>query len=169
MFEHLLSIGGSFIGALLAAQLAFNRFSREKVWERKAAAYTAIFEAMHTIRKWYEKHLEAAMLSRELDVPTVDRLHAEMKEAREQLALRLASETWLIPAHCRDRLNKMVNDLSSSHPESWEEYLDEGCSIIATATDDLRTAVESDLGLRDSWFRRHIRRALVRYFEPFAR
>jgi hypothetical protein len=76
-----------------------------------------IFEAMQTIWKWYDKHLEAAILSRDLDVPTEDRLHAEMKEA-EKLALRLAGETWLIPPHCRDRLDKMVNDqttLTLSH------------------------------------------------------
>jgi hypothetical protein len=97
MFEHVLTIGGSFFGTWLAAQLAFNRFSREKVWERKAAAYTAIFEVMHTIWKWCDKYLEAAILSRDLDVPTVDRLHAEMKEAKEKLALRLAGEIWLIP------------------------------------------------------------------------
>ena len=153
MLEYLLSIVGSFIGAWLAAQLAFNRFSREKVWERKAAAYTAIFEAMHTISRWYEKHLEAAILSRTLDVPTTDRLHAETNEAKAELARRLASETWLIPAHCRRRLDKMIDDLDDQRPESWEQYLEGGYSIIKAATDDLRAAVESDLGLRNSWFR----------------
>jgi hypothetical protein len=154
VFEHVLNIVGSFVGAWFAAQLAFNRFSREKVWERKAAAYTAIFEAMHTMSRWYEKHLEAAMLSRTLDVPTTDRLHAETNKAKDELALRLASETWLIPAHCRHRLDKMIDDLDDQRPESWEQYLQGGYSIIKAATDDLRAAVEGDPGLRDSWLRR---------------
>jgi hypothetical protein len=86
---------GSFFGAWIAARLAFDRFSREKVWERKAAAYTAIFEAMHHIGKWYEENLEAAAISRSFDVATADRLHADMNNAKNELARRFASETWL--------------------------------------------------------------------------
>jgi hypothetical protein len=75
-----------------------------------------------------------------------------MNEAKAELARRLASETWLIPAHCRHRLDKMIDDLDDQRPESWEQYLENGCSIIAAATDDLRSLVEKDLGLRVSPF-----------------
>jgi hypothetical protein len=150
-----LTIIGSSIGAWIAARLAFNRFSRERVWERKASAYTAIFEAMHYIGTWYEKHLEAAMVSRTFDVETTDRLHADMSKAKKDLALQLARETWLIPTDCRHRLDKMVADLNQPIPnETWLGYLEDGCSIIAMATDDLRKLVERDLGLRAQRFKK---------------
>jgi hypothetical protein len=57
----------SFVGAWIAARLAFARFSREKVWERKAVAYTAIFDALHHIGRWYGKHYEAALTREEID------------------------------------------------------------------------------------------------------
>jgi len=47
----------SFFGAWLAARFALYRFYREKVWERKIAAYTAIFEALHDMGRWYEAHI----------------------------------------------------------------------------------------------------------------
>jgi hypothetical protein len=148
-----LTIIGSSFGAWIAARLAFNRFSREKVWERKAAAYTAIFEAMHHIGKWYEKNLEAAEISRSFDVKTADQLRADMINAKNELARLLASETWLIPTDCRHRLDKMIADLKvPKQHEGWVDYLEEGCSIIATATDDLRKLVVSDL-VRARWWK----------------
>ena len=38
----------SFAGAWLASKWALNSFYRQKVWERKLAAYTAIFDSLFT-------------------------------------------------------------------------------------------------------------------------
>lgn len=56
----------SFLGAWLAANLALKRFYKEKMWERKAAAYTTIFEALHHIRNWYAKNLDAYFEQRDI-------------------------------------------------------------------------------------------------------
>jgi hypothetical protein len=149
-----LTIVGSTFGAWIAARLAFVRFSREKIWERKAAAYTAIFEALHYIGRWYEKHYEASIEAREIDDEKTKQLKADANKAEDELERRLASETWLIPTHCRHRLNRMIVELKNSRHRHgmWQEFLEDGGHIVTTATDDLRKMVEDDLGLRDSWY-----------------
>jgi hypothetical protein len=144
-----LTIVGSSLGAWIAARLAFNRFSREKIWERRAAAYTAIFEALHYIGRWYEKHLEASIEAKDIETRTRSRLRADANKAKDELERGLASETWLIPLHCRHRLVKMTVELKSSarRHTMWPDFLVDGCHIISTVTDDLRNLVETNLGL----------------------
>lgn len=44
------------LAAGLTARFALHRFYAEKQWERKVAAYTAIFDALHDITKWFSEH-----------------------------------------------------------------------------------------------------------------
>jgi hypothetical protein len=62
----LTSVIGSFAGAWLAAHFALKRFYKEKVWERKTAAYSAIFEALHDMSTWYKQHFNAMVNHREI-------------------------------------------------------------------------------------------------------
>jgi hypothetical protein len=101
----------SFVGTWLAARLAFDRFSRENIWERKAAAYTAIFEALHFIGRWYEKHYDAAIIRKDIEEEKKTKIREESNKAEDELERRLGSETWLIPPECRARLEKMTQDL----------------------------------------------------------
>jgi hypothetical protein len=150
----LIAAVASFVGAWIAALLAFARFSREKIWERKAAAYTAIFEALHYIGRWYEKHYEASLIKKEIDEEKTKQLKAEANKAEDELERRLGSETWLIPPLGRARLEKMTLDLKNSAYKStmWDEFLEGGCFIIKTATDDVRVMVVDDLGLNRKWY-----------------
>lgn len=139
----------SFAGTWLAAQLAFARFSKEKIWERKAEAYTAIFEALHYVGRWYEKHYEASIVWKDIEEEKTKQLKIEANKAEEELERRLGSETWLIPVPCRERLEKMTAELKSSAFKNteWQPFLEDGCFIIQSATKDIRTMVINDLGL----------------------
>lgn len=150
----LLAAVASFVGAWLAARLALARFSREKVWERKAAAYTAIFEALHFIGRWYEKNFEASIIQEELSDERTMKLKSEANQAEDDLERRLGSETWLIPVHCRARLEKMTVDLKNSqHKETtWQGFLDAGGFIVSQATTELRLMVIEDLKLDQKWY-----------------
>jgi len=56
--------------AWLAARFALSRFYREKVWERKTAAYTAIFDALHDMDQWFAEHLATFSNDRDLTTDT---------------------------------------------------------------------------------------------------
>src|ERR1700712_4893218 len=95
-WPHAVTAVASFIGAWFAARFALSRFYREKVWERKAAAYTAIFEALHFIEQWFSEHQDAYFEQREISEEETKRLSKASNDAEAELARRLASETWLI-------------------------------------------------------------------------
>jgi hypothetical protein len=130
----------------IAARFALSRFYQEKIWERKAAAYTAIFEALHFIDNWYSKHFDAYITQRELTQDETDKLRNAANDAEAELERRLASETWLIPNNCRLRLNKLTEDLKARE-EDWFQYLEAGQHTLAVATDELRDMVHADLHL----------------------
>src|SRR5690348_10963813 len=107
----ILTIAGSFFGSWLAAHLALRRFYQERIWERKTAAYTAIFEALHYMGQLYDKHFEARIRLEGMADEETSKLAFEAGEkARAELQRRLASETWLIPDECRIRLEKLAAD-----------------------------------------------------------
>jgi hypothetical protein len=157
-WPYILTATASFLGAWVAARFALTRFYREKIWERKAAAYTAIFEALHFIDNWYSKHFDAYITQRELTKEETDKLRAAANDAEAELERRLASETWLIPDDCRLRLKKLTTDLKERQ-EDWFQYLDAGQATLQTATDELREMVHADLHLHS-----RPRLAITRFF-----
>jgi hypothetical protein len=144
----LISTVASFFGAWLAAHFALRHFYKERIWERKVAAYSAIFEALHIIGLWYEKHLDAYIEQRDLSAETTAKLQRDANEAEETLERRLASETWLIPEECRHRLSRLTSDLKT-RPDDWFQYLDNATGALAKGTDDLRNLVQKDLRIKN--------------------
>jgi hypothetical protein len=53
----LLAATAAFIGSWLAARFALSRFYRERIWERRAAAYTSIFESVHEYVRWVDERI----------------------------------------------------------------------------------------------------------------
>lgn len=145
-WPYALTAVASFVGAWFAARFALSRFYREKIWERKAAAYTAIFEALHFIENWYSKHFDAYITQREMTEEETAKLRTSANAAEAELERRLASETWLIPDNCRIRLKQLTIDLKNRE-DDWFQYLEAGAAALQKATDELREMVHSDLHL----------------------
>ena len=150
LLPYLASAGAAFGGAWLAAYFGLRRFYREKVWERKAAAYTAIFEALHGMEQWYSKHLDAYFDQREVAPEDNEKLTASFKIAETNLRLRLAGETWLIPEGSRDLLDNLTTRIHA-RGEDWFDHIDSGYSLIRDTTDQLRQRVHADMKMAPWW------------------
>ena len=85
-----LTILGSSFGAWLAAKFALRNYYRQQIWDRKAAAYTLIFEAIHAIERWHDKHMQAAIKERDIEPNEAAKLQREANEAEENLERCLA-------------------------------------------------------------------------------
>src|SRR4051794_13456825 len=119
---YLAPAAGAFGGAWIATFFAMRRFYREKVWERKAEAYTVIFGALYSMERWYDKNFDAAVEHRELPEEAKNELLVSYKSAEMDLSRRIASETWLIPEKCREILAKLTAVLDDDNP-NWFEHL----------------------------------------------
>lgn len=65
------------LGAWFTAHFSLRRFFREKEWERKTQAYTAIFEALHNMRAWLGwagLGLLVLLISNQKSTPLIDLL-----------------------------------------------------------------------------------------------
>lgn len=80
-----LTIAGSFAGAWIAAKLAFANFYRQQIWQRKAEAYSTVFQAITGVERWYLKHFEALVRGSEIAQERKAKLQAEANQAEEDL------------------------------------------------------------------------------------
>jgi hypothetical protein len=159
-----LTVISSFVGAWLAAQFALSRFYREKVWERKTAAYTAIFEALHDMDRWFDEHIDELAHNRELSTERAAQLRTDSLAADQLLDRRLAAETWLIPDPIRERIQDGLLELRrASYTTDWAEHLVNGSRALQSLTSDLRRSVRRDLHLRNRLlFMARIRKRIAR-------
>jgi hypothetical protein len=147
------------IAAWLTAQFALHRFYREKVWERKTAAYTAIFDALHDMRLWFVEHMNA--YTNEAEMAEVDgrKLGEAYRDAKARLRRRLDTEMWLLPKECLERLKQLEEDLAVDQG-GWFNHIDDGLFCTNSALEDLRLLVQQDLGLTPPAWRGSAERAL---------
>jgi hypothetical protein len=142
----LLSAAAAFIGSWLAARFALGRFYSERIWERRAAAYTAVFEALHNHSNWFNYHIDAMKHARETSIEEVARLTAEYRKAAFELRRRIDSETWLVSDQFRQRVEKLVTELEE-HQDEWIKHVAVGHVALETATDDLRQIARDELNV----------------------
>jgi hypothetical protein len=103
----------SFAGAWLASKWALNSFYKQKVWERKLAAYTAIFEALHDMNKWFETHLREEETKIIIPNDELEGLRLSYKVAQSDLQRRMDSDGWLLSTTCRNRVLNLRESLSA--------------------------------------------------------
>ena len=145
----------SFVGAWLAARLALTRFYQEKIWERKVAAYSGIFDSLHDMNLWFIEHFEAEITNKELPQKMNIELGESYNKAKYTLLRKLDSEVWLLSSGCQSRIRKLLQDLGQRH-EMWYEDVDFGSDAVRRAIDDLRKIVQQDLGLKEGWYPRSL-------------
>ncbi|QAY96079.1 hypothetical protein CWB41_10340 [Methylovirgula ligni] len=147
--QILLQVAASIFGGWLAAIFSLRIFRSQRVWERKAEAYTAIFDALYDMARWYDEHFDAEISGRELSEDKKSELSKAYMAAKEKLKRRIASETWLLPEVASQRLEDLFKRLSIERND-WFKMLDEDSYSISMATLDLRLMVREDLGLEGS-------------------
>jgi hypothetical protein len=147
VWSIILSALASFAGAWLASKWALSSFYKQKVWERKLAAYTAIFEALHDMNKWFEKHLDEEKNKIGIPQDELDELRKSYKVAQSDLQRRMDSDGWLLSITCRNRVLDLHESLRSSNFLEWGELVDYGNAETRRAIRDLHGFARKDLDL----------------------
>ena len=124
-----LTVLASFAGAWLAAHFALRRFYQERIWERKAAAYTTVFEALYEISRWFGEHHNALENRQELDSDYQEEMSLSYQEAMRTLGRRVSGEAWLLPDEFTAILDEMQKDLQLNVYD-WHRHIETG--VIAT-------------------------------------
>ncbi|MEY9365316.1 hypothetical protein ABH994_008095 [Bradyrhizobium yuanmingense] len=139
-----LSAIAAFVESWLAARFALGRFRSEKIWERCAGAYSAVFAALHRHWLWYSTHQHALMHGKDLSKEETERLSAAYDQAQADIQTTLASETWPVSDPFRQRLDRLERELRK-RSDDWFSHLENNESALRAAIDDLRTISREEL------------------------
>jgi hypothetical protein len=148
IFVPALAIAGSFAGAWIASKLALGNYYRQQRWERKAAAYTSIFESLHAIERWHQKHFDASIEGKEISEERQKVLQAEANKAEGDLERCLAGQRWILPTAFYNRSLRLTHDLRHTAATEliWQPYLQRSLVLIDGTTRYLNELVQNDLG-----------------------
>jgi hypothetical protein len=140
----LLAAIASFVGAWLAAQFALRRFYREKMWERKAAAYTTIFEALHQMYGRFDVEYHAELVGRPLTPKEKKELGTKYREIKDNMYKTVAGQTWVISRQSSALLLKLDNELGRPRESELDLYSN-GLVAVHDTTEQLKQLAKADL------------------------
>ena len=141
------------VATWVTTRLALRRFYSEKLWERKAASYTEIFQALHDMHRNSSNRLDELEGGRTITDEQKDSLSKEYHEAKIRLERRLDAEIWLLPIPCRERVIRMRRELESDSAMSLHQAVEDDFVAIKSALEDLRGLARVDLQLDFKRFR----------------
>lgn len=143
--QSAVSVGVAVLAASLTTWFASKRFYRERLWDRRAAAYVVIFESLEDLLEWYSELFEAQISRQDLPEDREKQLLARQRSAREQIKRKIAGEAWLLDERVAteievlwSKLRKQWSSYEEDLDESWGAVNDAKLAIRAIAAEDLR-------------------------------
>src|SRR5687767_810871 len=97
LISALISASVALVVAVLTAQMTAARGHDDRVWARKAAAYSAIFEALGELADVHDAWLNALYLQRETSAEVDEQRGATYRLAKAKLVRAVHAEIWLLP------------------------------------------------------------------------
>lgn len=139
------------MGVWLGVFLTERRAYRERAWELKARAYSAIFEALEKMRRSFERSYNAEVRGRERDEIEEEADNREYRATRDELFILIARESWILPGDVGYRIAELEKRLSARH-DTYFESVDDGLAALKAASVSLREFARRDMAtLRRSW------------------
>ncbi len=138
IIQAAISVGGAF----LAAHLAMKKFRSEKWWEKKAAAYAELVEALHTMKWRASEHLERIISEEEKSG-----MREEFELARRNIWRIADGSGFFISDEVTKAVDEMEQELiKAKNAESEFEYLNEEYAAINKCLLRIKEIGKTDLG-----------------------
>jgi hypothetical protein len=126
--ENLVTLAAAllaFVASVIATAVAlynarFRRFARERMWERKAEAYSRLIEALSSLVYYYEEHAEAASGDESLSDAYKKELQAHWTKGYAEVKRATATGGFLISNDAAAALERMWRErYKGVHPDDW--------------------------------------------------
>lgn len=139
-------MAGVILAAWLASRFTAGRFYTERTWDRKANAYSTVFEALHTMQTWVGEELDAYYEQRDLTEAKAKKLREEYQGARDRIRKEIAGATWLLKPEVEEEITLLWSVLNKRY-ESWHDDMEASYGGISKTQNRLRDIARLDLGL----------------------
>lgn len=134
------------VSSWIAVQLSFRRFRSEQWWERKAAAYERVIEALHHSKTFAHSHLEATSEGKELPEEKDKELRARSEAARFEIEKAMDIGAFLLSDEALSRLKQHQQETEDGRQEqSWFESLEANWVATNNCLKDLIRIAKRDL------------------------
>ncbi|WP_374370697.1 hypothetical protein [Dongia sp.] len=138
------------VGVFLAAWLALAKFYQERLWERKSLAYSAILDALHHIKRYWDFQFELLRYEGHA-AESYEKKHANLVEQNnkafaELLRWRDVGGVIISPAAV-NALEEFRSDLAELKYEShsWADNVVRSCEITNFCLAAMRTIASDEL------------------------
>lgn len=138
-------------GAFLAAYLSARRFRSEKWWERKAAAYAELVEALHQMKWPSSEHIDAEIEGRQVPENERQEYWEQFKVARRNVWRIADSSSFLVSPRVLEAVQAMEREIGkASNAESWFEAQDVEYSAVQTCLNAVKELGRAELGIKNA-------------------
>lgn len=142
-----ISVGGAF----LAAHLAGKRFRTEKWWERKAAAYGELVEALHEMKWVPGEYFEAEIASRKVPKDDGRQYWKEYKIANRKVWRIADQSAFLVSREVLTAIQEMERALEKAKSsDSWFDRIEAEYNAISACLERVKELGREELGIRDA-------------------
>lgn len=144
LITALISASVALVVAVITAHTTAARGYDERVWTRKAAAYSAIFEALGELADVHDAWLNALYLHRDTSPEIDEQRGATYRLAKAKLVRAVHAEIWLLPQPVFEEIAALRKVLEASY-ESWFDDVDAGAAAVAKTMARLSALARMDM------------------------
>ena len=116
----------------LTSHFAWRRTQSEKIWDRKAEAYSAILQALHEMEASLDAWMNDETQYRETSEEVSEERRKRYKQARAEVQSVIGREIWLLDPALKGHAEELNKALSARH-DSWFEDLDASLYAVRNA------------------------------------
>ncbi|MGO8943244.1 MAG: hypothetical protein ACLQJ7_06175 [Syntrophobacteraceae bacterium] len=154
------------VSARVTLHYALKRFYFEKWWERKAEAYTSIFEALHHLKNQVDHELVSERINDPSLRPVVEKvleeLKAKMMAATAEIRKRTDIGAFAISEEAVRALHILLTELDqSTSTKDYPEHLNLRLSAVNKCLDSMRDIAKNDLKVPKAASKCVVREALT--------
>ena len=129
----------------LTSRLSIQRTHDDRIWIRKADAYSAILQSIKVMQSCYIDWEAEATGQKEFSLDIEKEQIARNAVARQQLFSTIAASPWLLSEEVEQRCNKMISVLNVKC-ESWFEHVMDCAHELSKAHKDVIAIAKTELG-----------------------
>jgi len=149
----LMAAGLAFLASVIAAAVAgftarFQRFAKERWWDRKAEAYSRIIDALSGVVYSHEEWYDAELEHRGIPDEQRNEIDEHWRKGYAELKRATAIGSFLISAQAEAALAQMWHDTGKGvHPADWFGQLESNYTTASDCLKKLVGAAKKDLGV----------------------
>ena len=136
------------VSAVVTVRLSLRRFHSEKWWERKAAAYNTLVEALFHLQLYLQESFDEHVDQRTIGPEREKALAERAAQGRDELYRAAAVGTFMFSAAATASITRCLSQLAKARDtDDYFDYLDTELAAVSKCLDEIRLLAKQDLGV----------------------